>query len=111
LPNHEVRSRLPTILGLLGVSCGVLGVIAWIEYGRFATRAISAVTSRDSELAHRLALYADGFRFAEALLGVLSVGLGWTAKARSDGSGLVRRLGVSAVCLGVAVLALLFLLV
>ena len=41
----------------------------------------------------------------------LTVGLGWTARTRGEDSKLARRLGVSAVCLGVAVLALALMLV
>jgi hypothetical protein len=58
-----------------------------------------------------MASYAEGFRFAQLPLGVLSVDLGWIARSRGEDSRLARRLGVSAICLGSLVLALMLLLV
>jgi hypothetical protein len=104
-------SNVTAILGSVGVCCALLGLLAWIEYGSFATRAINASFSGEKASAYRMASYADGFHIAQLLLGVLSVGLGWIARARGGDSRLARRLGFSAICLGVAVLALMLLLV
>lgn len=109
--DHQGPSRRPFILGAVGVSCGLLGIFSWIEYGAYAMRSINAVISRDSVMADKMASYADGFSLAQLLFGVLAVGLGWTANARGRGSPLARRLGVSAVCLGVVALVLLMVLV
>jgi hypothetical protein len=102
---------MPTIVGVLGVCAALLGLLAWIGYGTFATRDIVAVIDRESEVADRMASFADGFSIAQLLLGVLSLGLGWIAMARGGDSRLARVFGVSAVCLGAVVLALLMLLV
>jgi hypothetical protein len=103
--------RLSTILAWLGVSCALLGLLAWVGYGAFATRAIHLVISRDPATAHRVALYADAFHFAQLLLGTLAVGLGWSARVRAEGSKLARMVRFSALCLGVVVLSLMMLLV
>ena len=100
-----------TVAGLVGVCSALLGLLSWVAYGAFATRAIYAVPSQQPEVAHRMASYADGFRFAQLLLGSLSIGLGWIAHARAEHSRLARILGASAIGLGVLVLALLMLLV
>jgi len=111
LNNHESRVKSPTILGLVGVTCALLGLLAWIEYGAFATRGIFAAASGQRKVAHRMASYADGFRCVQLLLGVLSIGMGWTARTRREASRLARASGFAAICLGVVVLALLMLLV
>jgi hypothetical protein len=80
-------------------------------YASFATRGIYATASQNMEAAHRMATYAGRFSLAQLLLGVLSVGLGWSVKATSRDSVLAGRLGVWAVYLGVAVLVLMLVLV
>jgi len=109
--NQESHTETPAILGVAGISCALLGLIAWIEYGLFATRGIFAASSHDMAAAYRMALYADGLHLAQLLLAVLAVGLGWNARMRGADSRVARRLGFSAVCVGGVVLALLLLLV
>jgi len=99
---------MPTTLAAVGVCCAVLGFLAWIGYGAFATQGILASMSRQWEVAHRMFEYAGAFRLAQLPLGVLSVGLGFAAKATGEDSMLARKLGILAVGLGIAVLALLF---
>jgi len=108
--NQESQLRLLTILGAVGISCALLGFLAWIEYGAFATRGIFAAASGQRDLAYRMASCADGFRLVQLLLGVLAVGLGST-KTRGSETRPARALGVAAICLGVVVLALMLLLV
>jgi hypothetical protein len=108
---EKSQSNVPAILGVVSVCCALLGLVAWFGYGAFAMRGINAMISGEKASAYRMASYADGFHIAQLLLGLLSVGLGWTARARGGDSRLARRLGFSAVCLGVAVLALMLLLV
>lgn len=104
------RTR-PTVIGVVGCCCALLGFLSWIGYGKFATKGIYAVISRQSEVAHHMASYVGGFHMAQLVLGVLSIGLGWKASAMGEDSTLARRLGALAVCSGVAVLALLLFLV
>ena len=42
LDNRQLDLRMPTILGLVGICFALFGLVAWIEYGAFATRAIHA---------------------------------------------------------------------
>ena len=107
----EPASRLPAILSVVGNFCGLLGILAWNEYATFAMRGINAVFHHETEAAHRMASFTGLFSFSQLLLGVLSVGLGWTARAKGVDSRIVRVSGVSAMCLGSISLLLLMLLV
>jgi hypothetical protein len=109
--NQRSQRNAPAILGTAGVTCAMLGLLAWGEHAGFAARGIFAAASRDMVTARRMSSHAGGFSLAQLLLGVLSIGLGWIARARGKDSRLARRLGVSAVCVGVIVLALLLLVV
>jgi hypothetical protein len=102
---------MPTIAGVVGICSAILGLLAWIGYGAFATRGIAAVIDHKPDLAYRMASYADGFHFAQLILGILSLGLGRIAIVRGEASRFARVLGLAAVCLGTVVLALLMLLV
>jgi hypothetical protein len=108
---HASRSRSPILLGVGGVFCAVLGLLAWLEYGAFAMRAIHAVISHDSGAAQWAAIYADGFRFIQMLLGIAAMLLGWTSLSRGPKARIARWLGYTALWAGVAVLMLSFLLV
>jgi hypothetical protein len=111
MPLHESGSRMSATPGLIGVACALLGLHAWIGYGKFAMRGIEAVISHEPDLARRMASYADGFLFAQMLLGVLAILPGSIATAKGVDSRLARTSGVSAVCAEVVVLALSMMLV
>ena len=110
---HTQKSRrsAPALLGIAAVACAVLGLLAWCGYATFAARGILAAATHDMETAHRMGSRAGEFSLAQMLLGILSIGLGGITRASSGGSRLASRLGTTAVCVGVVVLALLFLLV
>jgi hypothetical protein len=105
------RMKSATPLGVAAVSCALLGLSAFVGYGAFATRGIYAAHARDMVTAHRMASYSDGLSFAQLLLGVFAVGLGWIATARRGGTALAKGLGTVALGLGVVVLLALLILV
>jgi hypothetical protein len=100
-----------TALGGVGIACAMLGLLAFVGYGWFATRGIYAAHARNMVAAHRMASFAGGFSLAQLPLGLLAIGLGWGATTRARGTALAKGLGASAVGLGVVVLLLLFVLV
>jgi hypothetical protein len=109
--NPGSRPGLPTTLGLVALSCALVGLLACYGYGTFATRGIRAAHARDMAAAGRMASYAGSSSVAQLVLGLLAVWLGSIAVARSLGWKLAFRLGLSAIGLGVVDLALVFLLV
>jgi hypothetical protein len=48
------RSRSSTILGMLGICCSLLGLLAWLEHGGFAMRGINAPFQRTADVAQRM---------------------------------------------------------
>jgi hypothetical protein len=109
--NKKPLLRLSKALGALGIVCALLSFLAWIEYGRVAMRGINAVIRRQTELARRMAVYADALHLAQLLLALLAIGLGWAGMARSGDSRLARRLGIAAIGTGLVVLGLWLLIV
>lgn len=105
------RVGLPATLGVVAVSCALLGLLAFRGYGLFAMRGINAVIARDQVAVHHMAIYAGWFTSAQLVLGLLAIGLGWVARARGEGSRLAGGLGTSVLGLGILVLLLAFLLV
>lgn len=105
------RQARATAIGGVAIACALLGLVAFVGYGMFATRGIDAVHTRDMVSAHRMAAFAGGFSLAQLLLGLLAVGLGWGAIARGGGTALARRLGALGLGIGVLVLLLSFVLV
>jgi hypothetical protein len=103
--------RRPLILGAAGVFFATLGLLCWIGYGAFATKSINAVISHESTRAGQLASYADACTMTQLVLGALAVGAGLRPSVYAAESRLVRRLGLSAVCCGLVVLALSMILV
>jgi hypothetical protein len=109
-PDNRLRSSI--LLGLVGVICGLAGVAAWIGYGSFATRAMVGVPQGLPHAeTHRLALYADCFRLAQLLLGILAIACGWVARRRTRGSRRVAALGFASIGLGALALFLMILIV
>jgi hypothetical protein len=110
VPENRLRSSI--ILGFAGVICGLASVAAWIGYGSFATRAMVGVPRGLSRAeTHRLALYADCFRLAQGLLGILAIACGWIARRRARGSRRVAALGYTSIGLGTLALVLILLIV
>jgi hypothetical protein len=100
------RPGQPMTVGMIGVCCGLTGILCWIGYGHFATRAIFAVIARERAAADRFATYAGRFQAAELVLGISSIVLGWTGRIRGEESKSARRIGFSSVCLGIVALIL-----
>jgi hypothetical protein len=96
----------PMTVGRIGLCCGLIGILCWIGYGHFATRAIFAVIAHQRATADRFVTYAGRFQAAQLISGISSIGLGWTARARGEESRSAGRIGFSSVCLGIIALML-----
>jgi hypothetical protein len=112
IPKDLFDSRFPTLLGTSGVICALLGLLSWHAYGAFAMRGITATISHDGSAAHRAALFADGFRLIQMLLGLSAIFLGGISLGKAKAKGRpVTLLGHASLWAGIAVLVLSFVLV
>jgi hypothetical protein len=86
-PVTLLRVRWVSILGVVSVVCGLLGILAWIGYGKFAMRGIHYAMSKDMASARHAASCAGICSFAELGFGAMALGLGWLASNPARNSG------------------------